>query len=195
VSELPRSRALVPTTDAREAAIERLSHAFAHDVLSIEEFEDRTALVYRAASMDELASLVADLPSASVAADSGRQAGLAPMSPRIAAAFASVERGGVVAVPPRLDIRAVFGNVELDLSRAEFGPGVTEISVRALFGNVEIRLPEGAQVENHGAASLGSFVVNAAGDGSLSEVRVLVTGRAVFANIEFATDRTAGGSR
>ena len=176
-------RAIVPTSDAREAAIARLADAFAHDVLSMDEFERRTEMAYRAGSASELATLVADLPAAT-GTGGGQAVGLVALSSLVSAAFSNVARGGAMAVPPRLDIRAVFGNVELDLSEAVFGAGVTEISIRAIFGNVEIRLPSGARVESHGAATLGSYVVYPATGMSRREVQVLATGRAIFANVE-----------
>lgn len=174
--------AIVPTPDAREAAIARLADAFAHDVLSMDEFEHRTELAYRARSAHELATLVTDLPAATP--QGGPLAGPVAMPALLSAAFSNVVRGGAMVVPPRLDIRAVFGNVELDLGSAVFGAGVTEISIRAVFGNVEIRLPPGAQVESHGAATVGSFTVLPGAGGVRSEVRVLATGRAIFANVE-----------
>lgn len=183
--EPSRDGAVTPllTSEAREGAIARLSTAFAHDVLSLEEFERRTTAAYRARTANELESLLADLP-ATGASGGNPMVAFQPIASRIAAAFSNVERGGVVVVPARLDIRALFGNVELDLSEARFGPGVTEISIRALFGNVEIRLPPAAHVENHGSATLGSFTSQRSGSTEASEVRIQVTGRAVLANVE-----------
>ncbi len=190
--EPSREGAVAPllTSEAREGAIARLSTAFAHDVLSLEEFERRTTAAYRAKSSNELEHLLADLP---VPRASGGDPVVAfqPIAPRIAAVFANVERGGVVIVPARLEIRALFGNVELDLSEARFEPGVTEISIRSMFGNVEIRLPRGAQVENHGSAMLGSFTSHRSGSMEPSAVRILVTGRAVLANVELTAGRPA----
>lgn len=189
MNEPSRDRAVetLLSSDAREAAVARLSTAFAHDVLSIEEFERRTTAAYQARNANELERLLADLPVTRARAGAPLVP-LQPIAPRVAAVFANVERGGVLAVPPHLDIRALFGNVELDLSEARFGAGVTEISIRALFGNVEIRLPPGAHVENHGSATLGSFTSQRSGSTEASEVRIQVTGRAVLANVELTAD-------
>src|SRR5687768_11018733 len=143
----------------REAAIARLSAAFAQDVLPVEEFEQRVAAVYRAGSPVDLSALVADLPSPTLptgrsVAGSGE---LAAVPQRIDAIFGSVDRGGQVDVPPRLEIRSVFGSVELDLSDAHFGAGLTEIEVLAVFGNIELRLPAHVVVENHGNGMLANF--------------------------------------
>ena len=61
------------------------------------------------------------------------------------------------AVPRHLDVRTVLGNVELNLTRASFAPGVTEIALHAFMGNIEIQLPAHVGVEDHVSAVLGSF--------------------------------------
>lgn len=182
-----------PSLEAREAAVARLSAAFAHEVLSLDEFERRTTDAYRAASGTELAALVADLPA--TVGTNGPSGALPEMPARVAAAFSNVERGGAAVVPPRLEIRAVFGNVELDLGTARFGDGVTEISIQAVFGNVRILLPPGVRVQNHGAATLGSFVSRCTSGGAASNAQVLVTGRALFANVELTDDPRSVGDR
>jgi hypothetical protein len=173
-----------PSAQAREAAVARLSHAFAHDVLSMDEFERRTAAVYGAANGRELERLVADLPVATRGQLPARGSDLPPMPARVAAAFSNVERSGAVAVPPRLDIRAVFGNVELDLRAASFHADVTEIVVHAIFGNVEITLPPGTRVENQGSAMVGSFSTRNDPGADPNGITVRVTGRAIAANVE-----------
>jgi predicted membrane protein len=92
-------------------------------------------------------------------------------------------------VPPRLEVRAVLGNIELDLRDAEFGSGITEISVHAILGNVEISLPTHVAVENHGSAVLGSFAARAKRGArrtaTASTATVRITGRALLGNVEF----------
>ena len=184
------------TTDMREAAVARLSAAFAYDVLPMEEFERRVGEVYRVATPGDLAELLGDLPPDAAAEHSVAGRALVPAQPiggRIGALFSNVERSGRLSVPSRLRIRAVFGNVELDLRDAEFGPGLTEISVDAVFGNVEVRLPANVAVEDDGESILGSFVVRVAARAewslahslahSLATVRI--TGRALLGNVEF----------
>ena len=181
------------TTAEREGAVARLSSAFANDAITMEEFERRTTLALRAASAAELAALVADLPAAADAAglaSAGNAVTRTSDVQRMRAVFGNLERGGTMDVPARLEIRAIFGNVELDLSAARFGEGVTEIAVRAVCGNVEMRLPEGAIVENRGSGILASFTSRARkGDAASAgaHVRILVTGRAVLGNVEIET--------
>ena len=183
----PRSKAPAPLVAPaeRERAIARLSEAFAHDILAIDELERRMAAVYRAESSGELAALTADLPATLAAAP-----GVAPLVPamqRIGALFSSVERTGILIVPERLEIRVAFGSVELDLRQARFAAGVTEIEIRAVFGSVEIRVPTGVQVENDGRAIFGSF--ESRGGRRVTPVPrsapiIRLTGRSTFASVE-----------
>ena len=190
--QLPAEAGRAPTVDMREAAVARLSAAFSYDVLPLEEFERRVGEAYRVATPAALAQLLADLPADAAAEHLGAGRTLVPAQPiagRIGALFSNVERSGRLSVPSRLSIRAVFGNVELDLRDAEFGPGLTEISVDAIFGNVEVRLPTNVAVEDDGESILGSFVVRVAARAewslahSLATVRI--TGRALLGNVEF----------
>lgn len=57
----PSPANLVSLRDARERAIAQLSDAFAHDVIELDDFERRLALVHRASSVPEVAHTVSDL--------------------------------------------------------------------------------------------------------------------------------------
>ncbi|MBA3670472.1 MAG: DUF3565 domain-containing protein [Gemmatimonadaceae bacterium] len=105
---------------------------------------------------------------------------------KISALFSSVERGSPAVVPPRLEISAVFGNVELDLRTSHFDPQGTEIIITATFGNVEICLPVGTIVENHGSGILASVRcrVGEPMDASAPRAHVRITGRAILSSIE-----------
>lgn len=180
----------------RQRTIARLSDAYAQDVIAVEEFERRVEAVYRASERAELVALTQDLPTA--AADNGATNSLAKTSGtdrrRISSMFSNVERTGFAEMPRRLDIRVFAGNVELDLSRSHFAPGVTEIAIKSTMGNVEIFLPSGITVENEGVALLGSFDLDAAERPRagpfnaaitarpLSIVRI--TGRALLSSVE-----------
>jgi hypothetical protein len=190
------------TDDEREAAVSRLSDAYARDVLPVEEFERRLESVYKAADRAQLATLVADLPGSAPALGESRSTGSvvpAGGTRRIAAWFSNVERTGFTDIPRRLDIRVLFGNVELDLTQTTFAIGVTEISIKSTFGNVELFLPPGVVVENDGAALLGSFDCHApsaqrrdgfGGDQSGRAITtpsariVRITGRALLSSVE-----------
>jgi len=149
----PRMPTMVPTVSpsARERVIALLTERYAHDHLTLDEFERRAAAAYAARNVDELAALTADLPAGEVpAARASLPAG------NVGVVLGSIVRD-MHAVPRVLDVRTLLGNVELDLTRASFAPGVTEISLHAFMGNIEIQLPPHVGVEDHVSAVLGSF--------------------------------------
>jgi hypothetical protein len=194
------SAALSP--EEREAAVSRLSAAFADDVLEVSEFERRLTKVYEAQTAHALVALTHDLPVP--AADSGPKgsprSGSKAVSraesraldmdrlpvQKIRSVLSRVERDIRGPMPAVLDVRSAFGHVELDLRDAAFPPGVTEIRVRAVCGNVEIDLPEHVEIENDGRAVVGSFAVRhrrgARGERPAPIVRI--TGRVVLSNVE-----------
>ncbi len=184
-SDLP---AAIPTPDARDRVVERLSKHFADDGMTLDEFERRMELVYKATDVAALDALVADAPapvaltSVAPAKRAIATAG-APDSLRIVSVLSNNERGGLMIVPRHLRIVSIFGNVELDLRHASFGEGVTEIHVRAVFGNVEITLPAGVRVENSGEGFLANFT-SRGGSVANAEIVVRIGGRAIMANVE-----------
>jgi hypothetical protein len=154
--------------EQQERIAERLSTEFAADRLSLDELERRLELVYQARTPEDLAKLTADLPQVTRAAlpdatrvaARGRRAVRDPServpARRIRALFSGIDRSGPMEVPALLEVRAVFGSVELDLTGATFG-AVTEIECHATFGSIEIVLPSDVRVEHDGGALLGSY--------------------------------------
>ncbi len=185
-ANLPAPR---PSPELKEHAIEALTRHFASDRMSMDEFERRAEMVYAARTTQDLATVLREvgisLQPGSGAAAALAPAGLAPARGRVVALFSSSERGGAMVVPRLLEVRSVFGNVELDLREATFATGLTEIHVKAVFGNVEITLPAGVHVEERGEAVFGSFALRA-GDApeEAGAPVVRISGRAVFGNVE-----------
>lgn len=176
--------------ERRDRVVQQLSEHFAADRIDVEELERRLDLVYQAASPDELAAITADLPAPSVPAIYAN--GVARTGPRtrvasrIRSVLSNVERSGPMEVPSYLTVRAILGNVELDLRDAIFG-AVTEIAIRAVLGNIEITLPAGVRVENDGGGVLGSFECHVS-PGMMPMVGtapiVRLTGSAFLGNVE-----------
>ena len=136
---------------AREQVIALLTQRYAQDHLTLDEFERRAAAAYAATSSTALMALTADL------GDGGVPATRASLpAGNVGVVMGSIARD-MHAVPRHLDVRTVLGNVELDLTRASFAPGVTEIALHAFMGNIEIQLPGHVGVEDHVTAVLGSF--------------------------------------
>lgn len=189
--------------EARERAVEALTRGYAEDRLSEAELEASLDRVFRAVSEAELDALTARLPAAHTETDPGaasavvRPDGRVPSAsafPRIAALFSGQERALTGVVPRTMSLRARLGYVELDLTRATFEPGLTEIDARALMGYVQIRLPVGVRVESDGHAIFGFFAVKGtetsghSGDAPI----VRITGRAILGFAECLTGLGSG---
>jgi hypothetical protein len=183
----PRSPAITPAVSpaAREQAIAELTRRFANDQLTMDEFERRASAVYAATSPAALSALTADLqqPLQRPALSTGPAL-------HIGAVLGSVVRGGQISVPDRVAIRSIAGNVELDLTSAQFQPGVTEIELRAFMGNIEIQLPPHVGLEDHVSTVLGSFEyrrqprAQSWTEGSGVDSVVRFTGRVVMSSVE-----------
>ena len=172
---------------ARDIAVAQLSEAFANDLITLDELERRIASAYAASGTAELATLTRDLPLAPVPGTAAGQHVSFPDAPqRVSAVFGSVERSGFVDVPRRLELRVFAGNIELDLSRARFAPGVTEVVIRSFMGNVELMLPPNVLLENYGESFLSSFENQGAGldDAGPGASIVRITGRVVMSSVE-----------
>lgn len=194
----------------RDVAIERLSRAFAEDAITMDEFEHRAELVYRAVTAADLQTLVADLPAASEPAGGGAGRGKPVVATatgdRIRTVLGSTERRMPAQVPRYLSVSTLLGSTELDFRSSVFEPGITEVHVRCLLGNVEITVPAGVRVEmlvsgvlanvevtrDGGAENLeaeaasGRLVGNsgAGADGAPPNAVLRILGRAVLANVE-----------
>ena len=180
-----------PTNDRREEVAQLLARGFAEDALTLDQFEERVAGVWRAGSESELSALVADLRRESPAPVAPPPA--LPLAPkRIRVVLGNHERGGAVELPSRLDVRVLLGNAELDFRDASIPGGVAEIAIDALLGNVEITLPAGVSVENHGIGVLGSFECRPPA-GAPRRGAVRITGRSTLSavTIRFAEPNPA----
>ena len=76
-----RRGSLVAVRDTRERVIARLSDAFAHDELELEEFERRLGVAHRSESLVQLEELTADLQATDASALAAPGTALAPVSP------------------------------------------------------------------------------------------------------------------
>jgi len=178
------ARSLDPAAVDRVVAL--LTQHFAEDRISSDELEDRLERAYHAVTLAQLDAVVADLP-ANVAPAPVPSA----VAQRVVALLSAQEQRVTGVVPRQLELRARMGYVEMDLSRATFEPGVTEIDVRALMGYVQIRLPAGVRVECLGRAVMGYFAVKGAREpaGAEAPCVVRVTGRAMMGFAEIVVGR------
>lgn len=195
----PEARAMTrpPSAEERDTTVKLLTAAFTDDAIAVDEFERRVAAVYQAESTKALEEITRDLPAAAPGAvnvptvidQSMSVAHRRPLQ-RVRSVLSAVERSVSGPVPERLEVKSVAASVELDLRRADFPPGVTEIHLKAIAGNIEIELPEHVHVEDEGHAFLGVFAVRGRSrprDGEPTPV-VRITGRSIMSNIEVELD-------
>lgn len=167
------SRALPSLEDARRRAVDILSERFAHDRLSLEEFEQLVSRVQEASALAEIHATVNRLridpagegPTSAFAAQTGpspaggrrsRDPTLQRYTDSAVAVLGETKRTGHWAPARRTKVVATLGSVEIDLRDAALGPGEFDFNVKAILGSVEIIAPEGLQVECGGSAILGS---------------------------------------
>ncbi len=147
---------LISSAD-RDHAVALLSDAYARDALSMRELDLRMEAVYRATDHAELARLTEDLPGIGVAPRTSMTGLVGGTRQTVSATFSTVEGLNIAVMPTLFDIRALFGNVELDFRNTIFQPGVTEISIHSTLGNIEIKLPPHVEVEQAGDLTFCSF--------------------------------------
>ena len=199
-SRVPRPRK-APLEADRDRVVERLQDAFGEGDLTMSEYDERLELAERARNGIELEVVTRDLPATidppaptpnlpavapAPTPTSGRALAASPASRRLTAIFSGVERKGPWTVPDRLDVRAVFGGVDLDLRTAQLTADVTEIRCHAVFGGVEITVPPNIYVEVTGSGIFGAFVQDhGKSDPSPAEpVKIVrVSGRAIFGGV------------
>ena len=176
----------------REKVIARLSDAFAHDHLDIDEFERRLTLAHERDTIASINLLVDDLAVTGVDVLPGAALAHASSSPEhqeITAIFGGQEISGAKPLPRRLKIRALFGGVQLDLRDALFPDGIVEVEIRAVFGGVQIIVPPTLAVECHGVAIFGGFEGLNRAPASPDPLSPLlrVRGRVVFGGVQIET--------
>jgi len=189
---------------ARQDAIRLLSTAVATDRMTIEQFESRLTQVRLAPNRATLDAIVADvLPSGpyplvhEVTRSFPIPAHLAPVEPaellRIRTVLGSSKRAGSWTVPYRLELRAVLGEITIDLRDAVFGSDVLDIDIEAKFGSITLIVPAGAQVENECEEKLSSSSHSTRSRGA-SPLALLIrlTGRVMMSSLEIKEKRRTG---
>lgn len=200
---MPRDDRLDSNADAsfvaeRERVVQQLSTHFANDQLTLTEFEQRLERAYNVTAVDQLRTLVADLPEVSARAVTSA---IAPMGPALVpssevpargaifAVLGGQERTGSWIVPRQLKVVVLMGGAEIDLRDARFGAGVTEIEVFVAMGGINIIVPPGVRVESIGAAFMGGFDLKAGDATALSPAHPVLrlSGLAIMGGVETET--------
>jgi len=192
--------------ERRERAIAQLTESFARDEISLEAFEARIDTVYCSQSLAECDALVADLGRSDASetraivvaqAELARNAhmGAVPLTspgpgasiPMVRAVFSNIERCDQVVMPQSTRVEALFGNVEIDLRKAIFASGITEIGVKAIFSSIEIVVPADMTVEVHGAGIFGNFEGTSRTIADPDAPTLRIVGSAIFASVVVRT--------
>ncbi|RDV38727.1 DUF1707 domain-containing protein [Bradymonadaceae bacterium TMQ3] len=146
---------------AREETIERLQQAYADDLLTLDELDERLELASRAEKREHLLVLVDDLPDEAsdelVPYESGGELVRAGAAMRVMCVFSETKRTIDGPAPSRIEATVLFGEARIDLSGADFGSGVLEIRCNVAFGELKVYVPQGVAVETAGVPILASF--------------------------------------
>lgn len=117
--------------------------------LTLEELTERTHRALEARTRDELAEIVADVPSAPAAAElpAGRR--------WLFGILGGGSHRGRWRVAPRLNVINVMGGSDLDLREATVDGDEVRITIWSLMGGSTITVPQGVEVDMGGFALLG----------------------------------------
>jgi len=140
---------MLPVTPAaREAAVEALQRAAGDGRLPLNEFSERVGTALTAETQDQLETATAGLE---VAPPVGSTRSVSS----IVTFFGHRRQIGRWRLPGTLRVRALFGDVYIDLRQVIVNDEVAEISAFTVFGNLCVDLPEGVEVELTGFDVLG----------------------------------------
>lgn len=188
---------IVSLPQVRERVIQQLTEAFANDLISVEELEQRLEHVYRAQSAAETEAIVIDLRSAAVTGSrpapnpdeprDSRDLIPVPSQDRFVAILSSSSRRGMAAVPHRLEALAVLSDSTIDLTNTSLPGDIVDIHVRIVLASMRIIVPAGLRVVNR----VGAFLANVETDSALDLAPMVpgtpvvrITGYATMANLE-----------
>jgi hypothetical protein len=122
--------------DDRAMVLAWVKKAFADGQLAHAELDAHLDSVLIATTEDDLAPVLAALPS--------------PRTVTLGGMSGTIRRLGVWYVPPLLEIRSEHGKVDLDLTRAVFDEPVATIDLHLRFGRARLTLPAGMAADLDG---------------------------------------------
>ena len=140
---------VLPVTQPdRETAVQTLQLAAGDGRLPLQEFSERVGTALTAETQDQLNAATAGLQAAP-------PAGPARTVSSMVTFFGHRRQTGRWRLPSALRVRALFGDLHLDLRDAVVNDEVVVISAITLFGNLTVDVPEGLEVELTGFDVLG----------------------------------------
>ena len=148
----------------RDRTVNALVDHFAHDRLTVEDFEQRLDVANRALTLAELDTLLSDLPALAPETPAApvRSTAQAPSThvrdnQVVVAVMGGAERRGHWQPAKKTVVVAVMGGALLDFRDVQLPPGETEVTVICLMGGAEIIVPPGMNVDSGGIAIMGGF--------------------------------------
>ncbi len=200
--------AKVLISDADRARIaEVIGDAYAEGRLTHEEYQERLTTTLGARTAADLVPALDGLPPATVSTalapligmslpvpvpgqdvDPTRgwypERGVESSGSSVVAVFGGATRKGEWVMPTQLTAFAMFGGVELDLTRVTFAAAECEITAVAIFGGVDITVPEGLAVHVEGVGIFGGFDQSAEGPGRPGAPVLRIKGAAIFGGVD-----------
>lgn len=136
----------------RRAVDEQLQAAVGDGVLTLAEYDERSAVLWQTRTRTELDELVRDLPSNAPQPPAPPRRDVRPQ--RVVAVMS--EDRFFAPVQPGQEVRgwAVMGSAVLDLRREDL-PSGTHVRVRSVMGEVEVQVPPGSTVHLSGMTVMG----------------------------------------
>jgi len=155
----------------RDQVAELLHAAYAEGRITLEEHSDRTELVLRARTFDDLTALTEDLLPTRTAVDLPPAVQPLPVSnaaeaepERITAVLSEVKRVGPWRVRHRHLANVFMGSVHLDLTEATFDSPVIEVTGTQIMGSVFLRVPPGTVIRDEVTNVLGETSIKNVGE-------------------------------
>lgn len=179
-----------PNMELRDQILEDLSHLYAQDKISVEDYERRVSAVVSAPSDADAKMVNFDIlaPGRYESPTSrGHSTSSVPERPGstrdVVAIFSGTTLKGWFKAPELINAAAIFGGAEIDLRDAEIPESGITIEVAAIFGGVDIFLPDWVHVDIEGVPIFGDISrPRESGDprGPLIKIR----GSAIFGGID-----------
>jgi hypothetical protein len=196
---MEQNLSVVPVGVVRERVIQTLTNAFANDLISVTELEDRLEKAYRATTAEEAMALVAGLPTASPDASaivaSRDASAIPPHRERFLSILSSQARRGVWTVPREMHVTGVLSDTTIDLTNATLPSDIIDLRLRVVFANMTIVVPPGLRVVNRVGALMASVESDASLD--LAEMKpgapvVRISGHCVFGSLAIVSGPKLG---
>jgi hypothetical protein len=190
----------------RQLALDRLTNAFASDLVTMEDYESRVARVQSANLPEEIEGQVSDLPQVIRKAEArpsrgGRRADAGDgyvavpyrnaIDPRlrgeesVACIMGNRTLQGDFLSGDKIDSFTMMGNTQIDLRDTALPPGRLKIDAFCMMGNLKVVVPHGLPVKMNGFPFMGNVHVGRDVERKLSrdEPYVEVNGFAFMGNL------------